>query len=243
MSENRADHAEHKVDRRRLRSTRPKLEDVLPTTSGGKAWEFVHEPRCRVCSAGDGVLELVNRLLISGLTYSDVLRALESVNHTRPKGRRISYQSIRNHQKKHMPFEAQAYRDILERRAAEAERDFIEGTGSIVTSASYAEVVMRKSFDHLMTNDIPVDVKDGLAAAKLLYAIDAGRVIGMDEAQALEQLNRIIEAVRAVCTPEQMTEIAARLETPQAPELETLDEVLDEEDEFDPEPDGDDETA
>lgn len=206
-------HIGNKVDRRKLRNRAPSLAEVLPVEAGGKAYDFVFEPRCRVCNSGDGILELVNRLLATGMTYRDVERAIEVFNQGRPLNRRITYNSIRTHQKNHMPFEAQAVRDILERRAAEASRDFIDGVGSIVTPVSYAEAVMQRSFETLIDNNLPVDTKDGLAAAKLVHTIDAGLTTGMDEAEAMAQLNRIIEAVRAVVTPEQMVRIGALLES------------------------------
>lgn len=232
MSDEKAKQIGNKVDRRKLRNTTVKLEDILPVEAGGKNYEFVFEPRCRVCNSGDGILELVNRLLASGMTYMDVLRAIEVFNQGRPQHRKITYNSIRSHQKNHMPFEAQAIRDIVERRATEAQRDFIDGVGNIVTPVAYAEVVMKRSFENLVDQNLPVDVKDGLAAAKLVHAIDSGITTGMDETEAMAQLARIIEAVRAVVTPEQMTQIAARLESDHPVERQQIESPADEE--FDP---------
>lgn len=221
VSENYGD----KVDRRKVRVDRPSLAEILPVEAGGVNYEFKYEPRCRVCNAGDGVLELVNRLLATGATYADVTRAVEVFNRDRPANRQISYNSIRNHQKLHMPFESQAIRQILENRAKQAEKDFINGQGTILNPASYAEVVMQKSFEDIQKGISVVETRDGLAAAKMLHAITAGAESGLEASQALAQLNKIIEAVRAVVTPEQMDQIVQRLESTQSDEMEELEEA------------------
>lgn len=239
-----------KVDRRTIRVDRPTLNDLLPVEAGGNNYDFKYERRCRVCSAGTGVLELVNSLLASGSTYRDVLRALDVFNETKEKSRKISYSSIRNHQKRHMPFEAQAIRDIVERRAEKEQKDFVDGYGTIITPASYAEVMMQKGFESLVSGGAIITPREGLQAARTLHSFTRGETEGqIDAATAIAQLNRIINAVKRVATGEQIEKIVALLEEESFVDaIEEEDRVVDAEEfdeddieEFDPGLDEDDE--
>lgn len=212
------------VDRRKMQVDRPEIAKVMPADVGGKEYDFVYEPRCRVCTSGDSILMNVNRALAEGYTYMDVLRLVEPFNRNLEK--KITYTSIRNHQKRHMPFEASAMREILEERANRAEKDFVEGKTRIVTAAGYAEVMMHKAFDRLINDQEPVTIEQGLKAAQVLESLTAN-----DESQNLAEemfskLGRIIDAVKKVSTPDQIRQIMAELESTTPPELEA--EIVDE---------------
>ena len=219
-----------KVDRRKLRVDRPSLRELMPVEAGGKNYEFKWEPRCRVCSAGNDVLQLVNSLLANGATYRDVCRAVESLNGTLPKNKQLTYQSIRMHQKMHMPFEAAAIREIIEKRAQDAQKNFIEGEGTILTPAAYAEVMMVKAHMQLMDEDQKVYPSEGLAAAAALHRFVSDEQGSLDAAQAVSQLGKIIEAVRAICSPDQMKMILNILDGGEVPRIE---QAGDDDDEFD----------
>ena len=78
------------------------------------------EPRCRVCSAGSAAKDLPNGEAVRGLvdsmllllaTYRDTLEAMQPLMQSWPENQRISYDSIRAHQKKHLGFERWAARE------------------------------------------------------------------------------------------------------------------------------------
>jgi hypothetical protein len=86
------------------------------------------EPRCRVCRS-DVLRPKVNDMLANGSSYAMVLRALEDDNSKLDARDRVTIDSIRNHCARHFPVQNVAkftYREILERRAKEANVDFVE---------------------------------------------------------------------------------------------------------------------
>ncbi len=226
-----------KVDRRKLRVDRPSLNELMPVESGGKNFEFRLEPRCKVCSKGEDVVRTVNSLLATGSTYRDVLRAIESFNTVYPESKKITYSSLRTHQKRHMPFEAFAIREIVEKRAQQYQKDFIDGEGTLIAPATYAEVMMQKAFANLSSPDTTVTPFEGLAAARALHGFTKDEEGAIDVAIAMQQLNKIISAVRAEVPPEMWNAILQRLDG----EQEVVDaEIVEVEEDFDPEVDVDD---
>ena len=211
-----------KVDRRTMRVDRPALKEITPVEVGGKKYEFVSEPRCRVCR-DTGIRQLVDSLLANGYTYQDVTRAVTSLNATLPKNKQLTYASIRVHQKRHMPFEASAIREIIEKRAQEAQKNFIEGEGTILTPAAYAEVMMVKAHIQLMDEDQKVYPSEGLAAAAALHRFVSDEQGSLDAAQAVSQLGKIIDAVRAICSQDQIRQIGIILDGGEVPQIEQSD--------------------
>lgn len=201
------------VDRRKLpkEARGPKLDNILPVTSGGSNYEFKLEPRCKVCQKGTEFLGMCNALLATGASYQDVLRTIDAVNRTYPPKLQVTYSSLRNHQKKHLPYDSYAIREIIEKRAGQQQKDFIAGTGTLLDPASYAEAMMIKGMQSLVHPATLVSPADGLAAAKTLYAITQNEEQDVNAVEAVGQLNRVIGAVRAVVPEEYWKAIVAYL--------------------------------
>src|SRR5262249_17517882 len=142
----------------------------LPPSING----FHLEPRCRVCR-DDEVREKVNDLLATGARYAMVLRALGDDKATLGKGcDRVTIDSIRNHAARHFPVQNVAkatYREIVERRAQEAQIDFVNGVVTALTPLAFYEVAMNEAFRRLMDGDVDVSVDTGLRAAEKLQAL------------------------------------------------------------------------
>jgi hypothetical protein len=105
---------------------------------------FHIEPRCRVCR-DDEMRKKVNDLLASGASYAMILRALGDANANLDKGDPVTINSIRNHAARHFPVQQVAratYREIVERRAQEAQIDFVNGVATALTPLAFYEVVM-----------------------------------------------------------------------------------------------------
>lgn len=192
------------IDKRQYRVDEKRLVDLSPVELGGSDYEFKWEPRCRVCTAGDGILLLVNKSLVEGYTYSDIVRMVEPYNITLPHNKRLSYDSIRNHKLRHLPFESAAVREILERRAQRTQKDFIEGQQRVIDAHSYAEVMMTKGFEQLVKDTTVVTPEAGLEAALILSKLEKDESGQASLAEAMSQLSRIIQAVKKHVSPAQM---------------------------------------
>ena len=71
----------------------------------------------------------------------------------------MTIDSIRNHAARHFPVQQVAratYREILERRAQEAEIDFVNGVATALTPMAFYECVMNgNAFRRLVDGDVP----------------------------------------------------------------------------------------
>jgi hypothetical protein len=135
--------------------------ELVPPVNG-----FHLEPRCRVCR-NDVVRKKVNDLLASGSSYAMIVRALGEENATLD-GHQITLDSVRNHASWHFPVQNVAkatYREILERRAREAQIDFANGLATALTPMAFYENAFgnwsrpRESSGHEADHG---DVDDGL---------------------------------------------------------------------------------
>jgi len=111
---------------RRTTAAKMLLRDMMGATEGAPTCPkknpaiSLFEPRCRVCSAGSAAKDLPNGEAVRGLvdsmllllaTYRDTLEAMQPLMQSWPENQRISYDSIRAHQKKHLGFERWAARE------------------------------------------------------------------------------------------------------------------------------------
>jgi hypothetical protein len=122
------------------------------------------------------------------------------------------------------------YREIIERRAQEAGVDFVNGVTTALTPIAFFETILVKSFESTLESDANVDVATGMIAAAKLQAVIDSRSGQQDVAGAYVQMNRIIHAVKAVVSPEDMTRFLAIVEgreEPAAIEATVVTEVYD----------------
>jgi hypothetical protein len=174
---------------------------------------FHIEPRCRVCR-DDEVRKKVNDLLATGSSYAMALRALGEDKATLGKGDRVTIDSIRNHAARHFPVQHVAratYREIIERRAQEAQIDFVNGVATALTPLAFYEVVMNEAFRRLVDGDVDVSVDTGLRAAEKLQALIDARAAGADMAGVLAQVGRIIDVVQTFIPSDRWPEVQAAL--------------------------------
>jgi hypothetical protein len=196
------------------------------------------EPRCRVCR-NDTLRPKVNDLLASGSSYAMIVRTLEEDNAKLDTRERVTIDSVRNHTMRHFPGQNLAkatYREILERRAREANVDFANGIATALTPISYLETVMVKGYETLVDPDTKVDVNTGLAAAVKLQAYTDARSEQADIAEVIAKQNRIIAAVQEFVPQEDMAAFLARLDGNPAPGITgpPADREITEVEEFDP---------
>lgn len=174
---------------------------------------FHIEPRCRVCS-DDAVRKKVNDLLATGSSYAMVLRALGDDKIAVGNGNRVTIDSIRNHAARHFPVQQVAratYREIVERRAREAQIDFVNGVATALTPMALYECVMNEAFRRLVNGNVDVSIDTGLRAAEKLQALIDARAAGADMATILADIGRIIEVVRTFIPSEKWPEVQAVL--------------------------------
>jgi hypothetical protein len=155
------------------------------------------------------VRKKVNDLLACGSSYAMILRELGEDN-----AAGVTLDSIRNHAERHFPVQNAAkatYREIVERRAQEAQIDFVNGLATALTPMALYECVMNEAFRQLVDGDMAVSLDAGLRAAEKLQALTDARAGEVDVATMRVQMGRVIETVREFVPREQWPALQARL--------------------------------
>jgi hypothetical protein len=168
---------------------------------------FRPEPRCHVCR-NKPIRVQVNTMLGEGSSYAQIVRAVAA------DGNQVSLDSVRNHANLHFPSQNVAkamYREIVERRAAQCEIDFVNGVATAITPIAFLETMMVKGFQNLVRDDTEVNPEMGLKAAEKLH-----KIIGSDDSSAKmlqlwAEMGRVIDMVKATVPPSLWPEISAGL--------------------------------
>jgi hypothetical protein len=124
----------------------------------------------------------------------------------------VTPDSIRRHAERHFPVQNVAkatYREILERRAREAETDLANGVAAALAPAAYYEVVMNEAFRQLVNGGVEVSVDTGLRAAEKLQSLIDARAGEADIASMRVEIGRIIEVVRTFIPSQKWPEVQA----------------------------------
>lgn len=188
--------------------------EILALSEDQRVDLFRPATNCRICST-EGAAGVTNKMLSYGATYKDIMVALEPLNSRRPKGDKITINVIGHHARNHFPLEEAAsavYRKLIEKRAEEAERDFVNGVGGAVTALGFLDVVVQKGFENIIQSETVVSPDTAVRAAKELAVIEAQRnTEDTDIAEIMVKMNEVIEAVRKEADPETWARIRARL--------------------------------
>lgn len=162
--------------------------------------------RCLVCKSGYDITAMVNRLLVNGLTPSDIFRILSDMPAgTFPKNRVPSENSVRNHRDNHLPIKNAAYVKLLNKRAAERGLDIEAGADSILTTIGMAEVIAQTGFADIIEGKTKPNVKETIEAIKLVDQFEKEATTSFDAVAAMSQMQKVMEAIRKI-VPEEMME-------------------------------------
>lgn len=194
------------------------IAEIERMTQAGEYDEICYtEPKCYVCCQPDS-RDLVNRLIAEGMTNRDIAAACADINRKRAQAgdsRIISARGVWKHRKQHFNVDepaAAVFRGIIERRAEEANKDFINGVGHAVTPYAVLEAIMVKGLHHIVDNNSVVGVREAMAAAAKLHELSANDAESRSRAQMMAKLERIISAAHELIPPERHEEFVARIE-------------------------------
>lgn len=170
----------------------------LESTVRGQPYALVSVPNCRTCQSP--LRPDIERALVTGRSYSGIARQFPEAG--------LSARNIGEHYRRgHLPVRDEALRRLAEERAAQIARDIDEGAGVVVDQVLFARAVVQRSFERLASGDAEPDIREGLAAARLLTDFDdtATQV----EAEALfVVLTAYVEEMEKIASPEQMAKWA-----------------------------------
>lgn len=188
--------------------------EILALSEDQRVDLFRPATKCRICQT-EGASEVANKMLTYGATYNDIMAILKPLNTRRPKDDQITINSISHHARNHFPLEeaAQAvYRKLVEKRAAQAEVDFVNGVGGAVTALGFLDVVVQKGYENVIQESVTVGPDTAVRAAKEIAAIEAQRdAEDTDIAEVMSKMDQVIRAVREEADPATWERIRSRL--------------------------------
>jgi hypothetical protein len=170
----------------------------LESNVQGHPYALVSVPNCRTCQSP--LRPDIERALVTGRSYSGIARQFPQAG--------LSARNIGEHFRRgHLPVRDEALRRLAEERATQIARDIDEGAGVVVDQVLFARAVVQRSFERLALGDAEPDIREGLAAARLLADFDdTGTQV---EAQALFVLTKAyVDEMEKIASPEQMAEWA-----------------------------------
>lgn len=193
----------------------PRSDDLLSDKIDGDVYQYRREYRCRVCSS-DNFRELIDSLLVAGYSYAYILEKIEPLQQDVSDNRKVTYWSIRNHQKRHLPFDKLAVREIIERRASDKGHAILEGKTNLLSAEAVYELIAKKGFQAIAAGQMHPDVTETMKAASLLDKLEKDASDSIDRQRMLVQLNAIINAVREVVPEDMWQQIVDRVEVARA---------------------------
>lgn len=141
----------------------PPKKQKAPTQTVTKKIPKIIDQRCKVCASGHR--ELVDELLVAGVSYSEIERQFEFAS--------IPRRSIGNHAHKHLGYQEAAVREIIEREAEAAQRNYEDGVQRLVTNNTYTEVALNKAFEQIMRDDIEISVGEAVKLIELRHKLES----------------------------------------------------------------------
>ena len=103
------------------------------------------------------------------------------------------------------------YREIVERRAQEAQIDFVNGVATAITPLAFLETVMVEGYENLVDEGTTVSYRDGAAAAVKLAEALRTEEPEIEIARMHAEIGRVIEVVRAFVPQERWPDLQAAL--------------------------------
>lgn len=168
---------------------------------GGRYYPMRHDAKCRVCQSCERVQ--IENALLAGHGYTAIARAV-------PAEEMITPALIKKHRDRHLPLDLAVRHGLIDERAKELGLALEQAAGTVVDQVTLARAVVQRAFARLASGEVEPSLADGLAAAKLLTAmqVDEGE---LDQEAMVRILSAYMEAVGGVVSGEQLARIGARM--------------------------------
>lgn len=160
---------------------------------------LIVEQKCLVCKSVHR--HLVDQMLVAGLSFSEIERQFEFAG--------LKRRSIANHKDKHLGYEEAAIREVIEREATNAQRNFEEGKSRLITKNAYLEVALQKAYDALIKDMTVVEPKDAVKVIEMLQRMqDSHHDVMIDELRI--QFQMFMQSVKELVEREKWESIVGR---------------------------------
>lgn len=179
----------------------PKRPERDNTPSPPKIVERIHEPKCKVCKDTKNRAR-IDYLLAIRTPYKDMERYYPH----------ISEKSFANHAQKHLRYEDEAIKRVIEHEAGLSSENIEAGVRGAFLRRTALDVYVKKFFDAMAAGDVIPEAKDVVKMIELRERMDSEATAATLEQYEL-QFNAFKEAVEEICTGDEMNEILVLVKT------------------------------
>lgn len=193
----------------------PFTNSLVQVRIGNKTYDARYEKSCKTCTH-PARME-IESALVMGDGYRQVARTFSSIEWEGRDGSRqilpeINHQSIRNHcLRGHMPLSAAALRQITEDRTHALGLNYEEMADRYVDHYTVARAIVQKGHERLVQGELEPDLRETLAAAKLLKEIEDAQQTGLDVEMWNQAMVAYFEIARELMPPDMWAEFTRRL--------------------------------
>jgi len=186
----------------------PTTQELLSEEIDGEIYLYKSSPNCKICTTSDDLKNIIDSLLLFPKTYKEVLKAIEPIQDKLgiEGSERINYENIRNHQKRHLPFEKLMVREIVEKRAAEKNRSILDAGERLLTAEAFYEVIVAKGFEGIAQGYDKPTLTQTMYAMDMLTKLEKEGRDDYRPEELVNQLDMILTAIREVL-PADMKEV------------------------------------
>lgn len=178
----------------------PTTQELLSEEIDGEIYLYKSSPNCKICTTSDDLKNIIDSLLLFPKTYKEVLRSIEPIQDKlgMEGSERINYENIRNHQKRHLPFEKLMVREIVEKRAAEKNRSILDAGERLLTAEAFYEVIVAKGFEGIAQGYDKPTLTQTMYAMDMLTKLEKEGRDDYRPEELVNQLDMILTAIREV---------------------------------------------
>lgn len=181
---------------------------------GNKVYDARSAPRCKTCNH-PARME-IETAIAEGWAYTRIAAEYSGVEYQdgdRVKNLpEINWQTIRAHFKSgHMPMGVELQRRLSEKRANEIGSRYEEAADRFVDHYVVAQAVLHRGHERLVKGELEPDLKDTLAAAKMLKEIDDAAQGSLDNEAWSQAMEIYFETAQAMMAPDQWQQFVKRL--------------------------------
>lgn len=178
----------------------PTTQELLSEEIDGELFLYKSSPLCKICTTSDDLKNIIDSLLLFPKTYKEVLQAIEPLQDKLGivGDDRINYANIRNHQKRHLPFEKALVRDIVEKRARQKNRSILDTGERLLTAEAFYEVIVAKGWEGIAQGYEKPTLTQTMAAMDMLQKLEKESQDDYRPEELINQLDMILNAIREV---------------------------------------------
>lgn len=175
---------------------------LVNMTVGGKVYPLISAPGCRTC--GSEYRMEIESALVKGFSPGQVIKHL-------PEGHNLVERNLRDHLASgHLPLKSAAVQKLAQEESEERSRMVEAGAEVLASHAAFARAVVGRVRDRVASGEIEPNVRDALAATRLLYEFEA-EPSALNQDTLVTAMSRFVEVVKAIVTPDQFAELGRQV--------------------------------